>query len=126
MMNRRTFLLAITSTVMALTVMGTALADELFGVITKVEVAEKKLTVLPKDSDKEIIVTTTDATDWVTKRGSSKVDLAKIESNLAKAKEKGAKGISVKIEHENAVASKIHMTPKKKAAEASAPKADQE
>ena len=126
MKNRRAFLLALTSTFVALAVMvGPVIADELFGVITKVDVAEKKLTVLEKDTDKEVIVTTNDTTEWVTKKGSSKVDLEKIEKNLTKAKEKGAKGISVKIEHDKAVASKIHMVPRKKAAD-SAPKAEQE
>ena len=126
MKNRRSFLLAMTSTLVALVVMvGPAIADELFGVITKVDVAEKKLTVLEKDTDKEVIVTTTDTTEWVTKKGTSKVDLEKIEKNITKAKEKGAKGIPVKIEHEKAVASKIHMVPRKKAAD-TAPKAEQE
>lgn len=126
MKNRRSFLLAMTSTLVALVVMvGPAIADELFGVITKVDVAEKKLTVLEKDTDKEVIVTTNDTTEWVTKKGTSKVDLEKIEKNITKAKEKGAKGISVKIEHDKAVASKIHMVPRKKAAD-TAPKAEQE
>ena len=118
MKNRRTFLLALTSTFVALAVMvGPVIADELFGVITKVDVAEKKLTVIEKDTDKEVIVTTTDTTEWISKKGTSKIDLEKVEKNITKAKEKGAKGISVKIEHDKAVASKIHMIPKKKAAD---------
>ena len=125
MKNRRTFLLAMTSTFVALAVMvAPALADELFGILIKVDIAEKKLTVIEKDTDKEVIVTTTDETEWITKKGSSKLDLTKLEKNITKAKEKGLKGISLKIEHEKAVASKIFMTPKKKAAEPAPPKAE--
>ena len=86
-------------------------ADELFGVLTKVDADAKKVTVVEKDTDKEVIVTITDDTEYVTKKGSSKIDLEKVSKNIEKAKEKGLKGISVKIEHEKNVASKITPTP---------------
>jgi hypothetical protein len=97
-------------------VAGSVLADELLGVITKVDIEGKKLTVVEKDTDKEVIVTITDTTEQVTKKGSAKVDLEKLSKGLEKAKEKGAKGINSKITHEKGVASKLEMIRKKAAA----------
>ncbi len=115
MKNRRTFLMTLTSGLVALAVLAApVIADELFGVITKVDVAGKKLMVLEKGKDKEIEVTVTDDTEYVTKKGSAKIDLEKVEKGVAKAIEKGGKGIRVKITHEKNVASKIE--PQKKAA----------
>ena len=116
MKNRRSFLMSVVAGVVALSVVvGTAIADELFGVITSVDVAGKTLKVIPKDEEKEIEVKVTDSTEYVTKKGSNPIDLEKVSKNIEKAKEKGLKGISVKIEHEKAVASKIYPQPKKKA-----------
>jgi acid phosphatase class B len=117
MQNRRKFLLILTTGFVALAfVVGSTLADELIGYITKVDVAAKKLTVVEKDTDKEIEVTTTDDTEWVTKKGSSKIDLEKVDAQVTKAKDAGKKGINVTVTHEKAVASKIAPTQKKKAA----------
>ena len=115
MKNRRKFLFSLAAGIVALGVVaGSALADELFGVLTKVDIAGKKVTVVEKDTDKEVVVTITDATEYVTKKGASKIDLEKVEKSIEKAKEKGAKGIPVKVEHEKAVASKITPVYKKK------------
>ena len=115
MTNRRKFLFSLTAGIVALGVVaGSALADELLGVLTKVDIAGKTVTVLEKDTDKEVVVTVNDTTDYVTKKGSSKIDLEKIEKSIGKAKEKGLKGIPVKVEHEKAVASKISPVFKKK------------
>jgi hypothetical protein len=115
MKNRRTFLLAMTSAVVALgVIVAPVIADELFGVLTSVDVAGKKVTVVEKDTDKEIVVTITDNTEYVTPKGSSKVDLEKLAKNIEKAKEKGRKGIGVQVTHEKAVASKITVAAKKK------------
>ena len=117
MQNRRTLLMSLTAAVVALgLVVGSAIADELFGVITKVDPAAKKLTVEEKGTDKEIEVTTNDDTEWVTPKGSSKIDLEKVAKNIEKAKEKGRKGIGVVVTHEKGVASKITIAAKKKAA----------
>jgi hypothetical protein len=117
MKNRRKFLLTLTTGFVALAfVVGTAIADELLGVLTKVDVEGKKVTVVEKDTDKEVIVTITDDTEYVTKKGSNKVDLAKVAGQVEKAKEKGAKGINVSVTHEKGVASKIAPVFKKKAA----------
>ena len=117
MQNRRTLLMSLTAAVVALgLVVGSAIADELFGVITKVDPASKKLTVEEKGTDKEIEVTTNDDTEWVTPKGSSKIDLEKVAKNIEKAKEKGRKGIGVVVTHEKGVASKITIAAKKKAA----------
>jgi hypothetical protein len=90
-------------------------ADELFGVLTKVDADAKKVTVVEKDTDKEIIVTVTGDTEYVTKKGSSKIDLEKVSKNVEKAKEKGLKGINVQVTHEKGVASKIAPVFKKAA-----------
>jgi hypothetical protein len=117
MRNRRSFLLATVAGVMALgVVVGTAIADELFGVITKVDVAGKKLTVLPKDADKEIDVTVTDDTEVVTKDGPSKIDLEKLQQDVQKRVDAGKKGRFAKITHEKGKASKIEFGKKKAAA----------
>ena len=81
-----------------------ALADELIGRITAVNVDAKTLTVLEKGTDKEIEVTVTD--DTVVERGknkSAKIDLPKMQKAVAKAKD----GLSAEITHEKGVASKI-------------------
>ena len=58
MQSRRGFLFKIAAgfAAMALVVVGSVLADELLGTITKVDVEGKKLTVVEKDTDKEIEV----------------------------------------------------------------------
>ncbi len=117
MKNRRTFLLSLTTVAVALAVIvGPAIADELMGTITKVDASAKKLTVVEKGTDKEVEVTVNDDTEWVTPKGSSKLDLEKVEKNLTKQKDAGKKGINVTVTHEKAVASKITVAAKKKAA----------
>jgi hypothetical protein len=97
-------------------VVASVFADELLGVITKVNADAKKITVVEQDTDKEIEVTITDETEYVTKKGTGKVDFEKLEKGIEKAKDNGAKGISVKITHEKSVAKKIERVGKKKAA----------
>ena len=117
MKNRRNFLLGLTSAFVALAVVvGPAIADELMGVITKVDASAKKVTVVEKDTDKEVEVTITDDTEWVTPKGASKIDLEKVSKQVAKAQENGRKGVNVTVTHEKAVASKIVPAAKKKAA----------
>lgn len=114
-MKRRSFLMLLTTSFVALGLIGgVALADELLGVLTKVDVDAKKLTVMEKGSDKEIIVTVNDDTEYVTKKGSSKIDLEKVSKNLAKVQDAGKKGMPLKIQHEKGVASKIEPAAKKK------------
>jgi len=115
MKTRRSFLLTMTAGLVALAVLAApVIAEELFGVITKVDVAGKKLTVTPKGEDKDIEVTVTDDTEYVTAKGANKVDLEKLSKQLAKAQEKGKKGFNVTITHEKGVASKITAPAKKK------------
>ena len=91
MKNRRKFLtILVTSFVALAVVVGPAIADELIGYITKIDTAAKKVTVLGSD-DKETEVTVTDDTEWVTKKGTTKIDLEKISKNLTKAKDAGKK-----------------------------------
>lgn len=119
MKNRRSFLLSMVAAAVALAVVvGPALADELFGVITKVDIEKKTLTVLPKGADKEIEVTVTDKTEVVTKKGAIPIDLEKLSKRVERDK-----GTAVKIEHEKAVASKIQYIAKKKNAAPAAPAA---
>ena len=108
MQNRRKFVITLAATVVGMgLVVASVLADELFGVITKADAEAKKVTVVEKDTDKEIEVKITDDTEYVTKKGTGKVDFEKLEKNIERAKDKGAKGVPVKITHEKGVASKI-------------------
>ena len=116
MKNRRSFLLMLSTAFVAFgLIVGPALADELLGVMTKVDPENKQITVIQNDTDKEIVVTINDQTEYVSKKGTSKVDFEKLSKNLKKATDNGAKGYAVKVEHEKGVASKISGVPKKKA-----------
>jgi biopolymer transport protein ExbD len=114
MKNRRGFLLAMVAGLMAAAVIITpVIADELFGAITKVDVDGKKLTVVEKGSDKEVVVTTTADTEYVSGKGeTSKIDLESLSKKVAKAADAGKKTM-VKITHEKGVASKIESAKKK-------------
>ena len=118
MMNRRGFMLALTTSLVAMVlVVGSVIADELLGTIIKVDTDAKQLTVVQKDTDKEIKVKVTDDTEQVTKKGTRRLDLEKLEKFLEKVQEKGRKGIQAKITHEKGVASKIQYVMRKKSAE---------
>jgi hypothetical protein len=113
MQNRRKFLLALVSSVAAIGfVVSVVFADELLGVITKVDVEGKKLTIEEKGTDKEVEIKTTDATEFPSK-GENKFDLEKLSASVKKAQEKGKKGVNVKVTHDNNVASKIEFQKKK-------------
>jgi hypothetical protein len=115
MKNRRGFLLALVAGLVAAAVIITpVIADELIGMVIKVDVDGKKLTVIEKGSEKEVVVTTTADTEYVSGKGeSSKIDLEKISKNVAKAVDAGKKGATYKITHEKGVASKIESAKKK-------------
>jgi len=114
MQNRRKFLLMLTAGVVAMGfVVASVVADELLGVITKVDVEGKKITVTEKDTDKEIEVKITDETEQVSKKGNTKVDLEKLDGFLKKVQDAGKKGLTAKITHEKGVASKIEIQRKK-------------
>jgi hypothetical protein len=117
MRNRRKFLTILTTSFVALAfVVGSSFADELLGYISKVDVDAKKLTVVEKDTDKEVIVTTTADTEWVAKGETTKIDLEKVAKQVEKVKEKNKKGLNVTVTHEKGVASKVVPAAKKKAA----------
>jgi hypothetical protein len=122
MKNRRGFLLTVVAGLVAMAfVVGTVIADELLGVLTKVDVEGKVLTVEEKDTDKEIKVKTTEETEWVSKKGERKLDkenLEKLETFLKKVQDAGKKGLTVKVTHEKNVASKIEVKFQKKKAAA--------
>src|SRR3954451_20544808 len=93
MMNRRGFMLTLTTGLVALGfVVGTVIADELLGTITKVDVDGKVLTVVEKETDKEIKIKVTDETETVYKGATKKLDLEKLEKKVDAAIDKGAKG----------------------------------
>lgn len=122
MQSRRGFLMKLAAgfTVMGLMVVGTVVADELLGFISKVDVEGKKITVIEKEGEKEHEIKITDETETVTKKGSMKVDLEKLEKNVKRATDAGKKGVEAKITHEKGVASKIEVKyqgKRKKAAE---------
>jgi hypothetical protein len=123
-MSRRGLLLSLTSMFVALLVLAApVIADELLGVITKVDVEGKKLTVLTKDEG-NVEITVNDKTEQVTKNGTVPVDLEKVAATIAKIQQKAKDagkdetkaGLRVKITHEKKVASKIEPAGKKKAA----------
>jgi hypothetical protein len=120
MMKRRGFMLTLITGLVALGfVVGTVIADELLGTITKVDVDGKVLTVVEKETDKEIKIKVTDKTERVKKGGElEKLDLEKLEKFVEKVQDKGGKGVQAKIYHEKNVASKIQYQMKKKAAAA--------
>jgi hypothetical protein len=108
MKNRRGFLLTLTAGLVALAVIITpVIAAELLGVMTKIDVAGKKVTVVSDDTGKEIEITVTDDTEYTSKKGTGKIDLEKLTKSLEKAKDGGKKGIAVKVTHEKRVATKI-------------------
>jgi hypothetical protein len=123
MKNRRGFLLTcVTGFVAMALVVGTVIADELLGVLTKVDVEGKKLTVVEKDTDKEVVIKTNEDTEWVTKKGNMKLDseaLEKLDGFVKKVQDAGKKGVTVKVTHEKHVASKLEVKfqKRKKAAE---------
>jgi hypothetical protein len=114
MMKRRGFVLLLTTALVALgLVVGTAIADELLGIITKVDVDGKVLTVVAKETDKEHKFKVTDKTEVVSPKGTRKIDLEKLHAKLEKAQDAGKKGLNVKVFHEDGVASKLEFAKKK-------------
>jgi phosphorylcholine metabolism protein LicD len=114
MRTRRGFLFTVIAGFVAMAfVVGSVIADELLGVLTKVDVEGKKLTVVEKDTDKEVVVKITDDTKQVTKKKGDaepsevKVDLEKLDTYVKKVQDAGKKGVQIKVIHEKGVASKI-------------------
>ncbi len=111
MQNRRRFLFSLSAAVAATGfVVATVFADELIGVITKIDVEGKKITVVEKDTDKEVVVKITNETEQVKKGGEmGKVDLEKLEGYLKKMQDAGKKGLTATVWHEKNVASKLQI-----------------
>ena len=89
-------------------VVASVIADELIGVLTKVDVEGKKITVVEKDTEKEIEIKITDETEQLSKKGNTKVDLEKLETKVKKAQDAGKK-VNIKVTHDKNVASKIEV-----------------
>lgn len=116
MQSRRKLLLMITACCAAMCfVVASVLADELLGVLSKVDVEGKKITVVEKDTEKEIEIKITDETEQVSKKANAKVDLAKLETKVKKAQDAGKK-VNIKVTHEKNVASKLEFPRGKGAA----------
>jgi hypothetical protein len=112
MKNRRTFLLGLTSAAVALAIVVVpALADELYGRITKVNVDANTIVVTEKGSDKDVTVKVNDDTVVETPKGERKVDLEKLQKGLEKSE---GRGPNVVVTHEKGVASKIKFEFRKK------------
>jgi hypothetical protein len=125
MRTRRGFLFTVVAGFVAMAfVVGTVIADELLGVMSKVDVEGKKITVIEKDTDKEIEVKITDDTQQVVKKKGDaepslvKVDLEKLEKGVKRATDAGKKGVEIKVTHEKNVASKIEVKFGKRAKKA--------
>jgi hypothetical protein len=107
MQSRRKLLLVLTACCAAMCfVVASVLADELLGVLSKVDIEGKKITVVEKDTEKEIEIKITDETEQVSKKGNGKVDLEKLESKVKKAQDAGKK-VNIKVTHDKNVASKL-------------------
>ena len=118
MQLRRGFLFMFVTGFVAMVFVGTVIAEDLLGVISKVDVEGKKVIVIEKDTELEIVVKITDKTEQVSKKkGEDEPTTVKLDSeNLEKlskkvegAKVKGRKGLNAKITHEKGVASKIEL-----------------
>jgi hypothetical protein len=92
-------------------VVASVVADELLGVLSKVDTEGKKITVVEKDTDKEIEVKVNDDTEYPTKNN-TKYDLEKLEG-LVKKQTDARKKVNVKVTHDKKVASKIEFQKKK-------------
>src|SRR4051812_27915466 len=116
--DRRSFLRTLAACCVALAVVvAPAIAEEIFGAITKVDVQAKKVTVVEKDSDKDTLLTVNDDTEIVVGKGADKIDLEKLDKVVKKSIDAGKKGAFAKVAHEKGVASKINIfAGKKKAA----------
>ncbi len=102
-------------------VVGSAFAEELLGRITKVDPENRKITVVEKKThDEKVLVVAEDAVIVTPKKQEGfKADLKKMETHVAKAKERNPefKGIPAKITYEGDKVSKIEpQFAKKKAA----------
>jgi len=77
-----------------------AIAEELLGRDLQGRTSRaRKLTVIETGTDKEVIVTVTDDTEFVTAKGSSKIDLEKLSKGVTKQIDAGKKGVRAKVEH---------------------------
>jgi hypothetical protein len=115
MQNRRKFLLTVTAGLVALVVVITpVIADEFFGLLTKVDAEAKQVTVQKKGGD-EVELKIGDGAELASQKGSIPFDFEKLSGVLTKYKEAGAPGVPVTVTHEKKVVSKIMITKKKKA-----------
>jgi len=116
--DRRSRLRTLAACFVALAVVvAPAIAEEIFGVITKVDVQAKKVTVVSKDSDKDLVLTTNADTEILFGKNAEKGDLEKLDKAVQKQLDAGKKGAFAKVTHEKGVASKITVGFGKKKAE---------
>ena len=81
MQNRRKLLLTLSATFVGMAlVVASALADEVFGFITKVDADAKKVTVVAKDKDDELVLETNAETEYIAKKGEEGVKVDKEQS----------------------------------------------
>jgi hypothetical protein len=83
-------------------------AEEVLGVLSNVDLDTKTVTVVGSD-EKEVEIKVTDETEYVTPKRTGKIDLERVAKGVARAQEKGRKGIGVTVTHEDGVASKIEV-----------------
>ena len=91
------------------------LADELLGVLTKVDVDGKKITVVEKDTDKEVEIKITDDTEQVSKKETGEGRPRRSSKTKVKKAKDAGKKVNIKVTHEKNVASKLEF-PKGKGA----------
>ncbi len=112
--RRNWFRLAMVTAVALLVMVVPVLAEEIFGVLSKVDVENNKITVVQKKADKEVVLTVTDDTEFVTPKKSGKFVPAKVAKAVEKAQEKGRPGIPVVVTYEDGKASKVEIKAGKK------------
>ena len=108
MQSRRKLLLKFTACFVAMGfVVASVLADELLGVLSKVDVEGKKITVVEKDTDKEIEVKITDDTEQTPRKNKTGKSTSKSSRRRSRKRQDAGKKVNIKVTHDKNVASKL-------------------
>jgi serine/threonine protein kinase len=79
----------------------------LLGVITKVDVEGKTLTIESVNDGKVVHLSTDGSTEYISKKGRLNIDLEKMDSAVRKNQDAGKKGVFVNVTYAQGVASKV-------------------
>lgn len=112
--RRPWFRLLVSATVALLFMVVAVKAEEIFGILSKVDADHNKITITQKKSDRETVLTVTDETQFVTPKKSGKFVAKRVAKRVEKAQEKGRPGIPVAVTYDDGVASKVEIRAGKK------------